>query len=294
MFLDKLREHKMVMDIIPGNHDTFYKSTNELSALVEILQHYTDVVNLHMDPTVLDFDGLGIAMLPWINPENYDESLDFISNTSAPILGAHLELAGFDMMRGIAAPSHGMDARVFDKFEMVMSGHYHTKSTKGNVHYLGTPLEQTWADCNDPKYFHILDTATRELKPVQNTITLYHKVAYDDSEASDDIGGELAKCNFGSLKDTFVRVIVKTKKKPKMFDGFIDLLTSVSPFDLKVVENFEEYQSTNVADTNIEVTDTVTLLNTYVDSVVTDLDRGRLKSKLSALWTEAQNIDVVS
>ena len=79
-----------------------------------------------------------------------------------------------------------------------------------------------------------------------------------------------------------------------MFDRFIDRLVSVSPFDLKVVENFEEYQSANVDDEKVEVGDTVTLLNTYVDSVQTDLDRDRLKSMLSALWTEAQNIDVIS
>jgi len=294
MFLDKLREHKMVMDIIPGNHDTFYKSTNELSGLVEILQHYTDVVNLHQDPTVIDLDGLQMALLPWINPENYAESMDFVSKTAAPIIGAHLELAGFDMMRGIAAPSHGMDRSLFNRFEMVLTGHYHTKSTQDNVYYLGTPLEQTWADCNDAKYFHVLDTETRKLEPIQNTITLYHKVVYDDTNASSDIIGELDKCDFSSLKNTYVRVIVKTKKNPLMFDRFIDRLVSVSPFDLKVVENFEEYQSANVDDEKVEVGDTVTLLNTYVDSVQTDLDRDRLKSMLSALWTEAQNIDVIS
>jgi len=177
---------------------------------------------------------------------------------------------------------------------MVLTGHYHTKSTQDNVYYLGTPLEQTWADCNDAKYFHVLDTETRKLEPIQNTITLYHKVVYDDTNASSDIIGELDKCDFSSLKNTYVRVIVKTKKNPLMFDRFIDRLVSVSPFDLKVVENFEEYQSANVDDEKVEVGDTVTLLNTYVDSVQTDLDRDRLKSMLSALWTEAQNIDVIS
>ena len=33
-FLDQLRKRGMSMDIIPGNHDTFYKNTNELINLI--------------------------------------------------------------------------------------------------------------------------------------------------------------------------------------------------------------------------------------------------------------------
>ena len=40
IFLDQIRKRGMSMDIIPGNHDTFYKNTNELNSLKECLGHY--------------------------------------------------------------------------------------------------------------------------------------------------------------------------------------------------------------------------------------------------------------
>ena len=39
VYLDRLREDGIHMDIIPGNHDVFYKNTNELCSLKELLGH---------------------------------------------------------------------------------------------------------------------------------------------------------------------------------------------------------------------------------------------------------------
>ena len=39
IFLEELRKRGMSMDIIPGNHDTFYKNTNDLNSLKELLGH---------------------------------------------------------------------------------------------------------------------------------------------------------------------------------------------------------------------------------------------------------------
>ena len=293
MFIDRLREEGMTMDLIPGNHDVFYKNTNNLNSLTEILSHYDDVIKLHMDPTVVSYDGLDIGLLPWINEENYEECIDFIKSVKAPFLGGHLELAGFDMMKGVQASSHGMASDIFSRFELVMSGHYHTKSAKGNIHYLGTPYELTWADCDDPKYFHVIDTKTRELTPVRNKITIYNRMRYDDVASSDDVAAELKKIDFDSVSGSYIKVVVVNKKNPFLFDKYIDEIVARNPFDLKIVENFDEYLSDNVGEESLELTDTITLLNTYVDSVQTDLDRDRIKNKLQELYVEAQTLDAL-
>lgn len=293
MFLKRLEEFDMTMDIIPGNHDVAYKNTNDLCSLVETLQHYSDRVNLHMNPTVLDYDGLRIALIPWINVENHDEIMSFIEKADAPFLGGHLELAGFEMMRGIISSSSAMSAKTFSRFEVVMSGHYHTRSSRDNIHYLGTPFELTWSDCEDPKYFHVIDTNTRDLIPIKNPITIYNRLTYDDLKSGSDIQEELAKYDFSSVSNSFIKVIVRNKKNPYLFDKYLGMIMDQNPFDLKVVENFEEYLSENVENSDIEATDTMSLLNTYIDGVETELDKNRIKNRLHELYIEAQNSDAL-
>src|SRR5210317_1494613 len=146
-FLDKLRNNCMVMDIIPGNHDTYYKNTNDLNSLKELLGHFMNEIHIIMKPTVMDYDGFKFALLPWITQENYEESMNFVKNCKADWLGGHLELNGFNLMRGVVN-THGMDHKLFDRFERVLSGHFHTKSERDNVTYLGTQLEFFWSDAH--------------------------------------------------------------------------------------------------------------------------------------------------
>lgn len=295
MFLDKLVEYGMSMDIILGNHDVYFKSTNELSATVSLLSKYPEIVTIIEDPTIVEYDSFPIAFLPWVNPTNEQASLEFVESASskASMLLGHLELGGFEMMRGgiLSSTSHGMPATLFKRFETVLSGHFHTKSTRGNVTYLGTQFELTWSDCNDHKYFHILDTAKREIEPIRNPNTLFNKIKYDDSSTGDDITGVLdAMGDFSFIEGTFVKVIVESKKNPYLFDKFINRLMKFSPHDLKIIEAMDEYLSENISDANLELTDTLTLLNTYVEAVDTTLDKGIIVKKLAALYNEAQTI----
>ena len=286
VFLEPLRDNGITMDIIPGNHDVFYKNTNELCSLKELLGYFTTNVNIIMKPTVLDYDGLGVAVIPWINNANYKEYTDFIANCKAPMLGAHLELLGFDMYKGMPNP-HGMTADLFKRFEMVMSGHFHTKSNKGNVHYLGSQMEFTWSDVDDPKFFHILDTETREITPVRNPITMFEKIVYNDEKI------DYNSIDVEQYRHKFIKVLVVNKTDLYQFDKFIDRLQSIELHELKIAENFEEFVGSSVDDDKVSLEDTKDLLDTYVDAVETDLDKDNIKMKLRELYTEAQNIEVV-
>ena len=129
MFLNKLREHQITMDIILGNHDTYYKNTNDLNSLKELLGHYMDEVNIIHEPTTMNYDGLDFALVPWINPNNEKKSIEFIKNTPAIYLGGHFDILGFEMIKGVES-THGLDPSIFDRFHGVYSGHYHVKSSK--------------------------------------------------------------------------------------------------------------------------------------------------------------------
>ena len=285
-FLEPLRENGMSMDIIPGNHDVYYKNTNELCSLKELLGYFTNNVNIIMKPTVLDYDGCKIAVLPWINKSNYEEYTKWAMTCNASILGAHLELKGFDMMPGMPNP-HGMNADIFSRFESVFSGHFHTKSSRDNVDYLGAQFEMTWADVDDPKYFHILDTETREIEAIRNPITIFKKVVYDDSKTDYD------KVDVSQFEKQFIKLIVINKNDLYMFDKFIDRLQSIDTYELKIAESFDEYLGESVNDEKISLEDTTELLDSYVEAVDTDLDKEHIKVELRKLYTEAQNLEVV-
>ena len=284
-FLSKLREYGIHMDIIPGNHDTYYKNTNELNALKELLGHYMGEVTIHMEPKVLDLQGFNFAMLPWICQENYDRSMEFINTCKADWLGGHLELAGFDVMRGVQS-HHGLNHKIFSRFERVLSGHFHVGSQQDNVYYLGTQMEFFWSDAGDEKGFHVLDTETRELTKVTNPHTLFERIVYDDTKADYSI------YDTSHLDGKFVKIVVINKSDLFTFDRFVDRIQNQRIHDLKIAENFNEFMGENVEDEGISVEDTTELLDSYVDAVDTDLDKDKLKVSMRNLLTEAQTLEV--
>lgn len=286
-FLEPMCDLGMTMDIIPGNHDVVYKNTNELCSLKELLGYFLENVNIVMQPKVMNYDGCNVALLPWINPENYAESMKFVETCNASILGGHLELNGFDMMKGVQ--SHGgMDPALFSRFEQVWSGHFHTKSKKGNIHYLGTQFEMTWADEGDWKYFHVFDTATRELHEIRNPHEIYCKFIYNDARLDPDT------IDITDAKGKFVKVVVANKTDFFKFDRFIDRLQKQDPFELKIAESYDEFSGDRISSDAVDaITDTATLMDTYVDAVETELNKDTIKIKLRELYAEAQNLEAV-
>jgi DNA repair exonuclease SbcCD nuclease subunit len=285
MFLVKLREYGITMDIIPGNHDTYFKNTNELNSLKELLGHYMNEVNIIMEPTVVDYAGYHVALCPWIAPDNEEKSLRFIQTTTAPLLAGHFEISGFDMNVGI--PCHaGLKVDIFEKFDKVISGHFHTRSTQGNISYLGSQMEFFWSDVDDPKFFHVLDTDTGTIEAVRNPITLFKKIIYDDSKH------DYLSYPLDDIDEKFIKVVVVNKTDTFTFDRFIDRIQNRKIYELKIAENFNEFIGENVDDESISVEDTHQLLNTYVDAVDTDLDKDRIKSEMNSLMIEAQSLEI--
>lgn len=287
IFLDKLREYGIHMDIIPGNHDCYFKNTNDLNSLKELQGHYMNEVSIIEEPRIMNYDGMEMGLVPWMNNENEEECMRFLRNTTAQIIGGHFEIAGMEMDRGIVC-KEGMDRGIFERFELVMSGHFHAKSTYQNIQYLGSQMEFFWNDCGDKKHFHVFDTSTRELTPVHNPVTIYEKIYYDHEKLGDWKFKDLRH-----LDNKFVKVIVINKGNALEFERFIDRVQQQKIHELKIAEDFKDFLGENVNDDNIKVDDTQTLVYDYIDNVNTDLDKDRIKQEISELMTEAQTLEVV-
>lgn len=293
-FLEEIRSRGMKMDILPGNHDTAYKNSIDLCSLVEVLRHYKDCITIHMEPTVISYNGLDIGLVPWIAQENKDACLSFIQNAKCSIITGHFALGGFKYIANSGIKSEGYDPSMFSKYEMVLSGHYHTKSSKGNVHYLGSQYQFNWGDVDDRKFFHVLDTETRELSPIENTNKIFNKFYYNDENAKiveDIIDREIH--THENVFNKYVRIIVQRKNDFHLFDKFVDRIKSFDPFDLNIIENFE-LSITDDKDNDAPIEDTSTLIDNYVDNILeTDLNKERIKAFLQELYTEASMIDTL-
>lgn len=281
-FFDELQKRDIDVYMIPGNHDTYFKNTNEVNSPELLLSEY-DNITLIEEPTDLEFDGTKVLMMPWICGENYERCTNHIKDTDSKVCFGHFEFSGYDMYRGIPN-AHGMDPSLFGDFNLVVSGHFHHRHSRGNITYMGNPYEITWADFEDPRGFAVFDTKKESLEYVNNPFKMFHKLYYNDSE--DNCIAD--NFNFETVKNSCVKLVVTKKTDFQKFDAFVDKLYSCNLVELKILEDFSEFEDEAIGeDMNIE--DTMSLLKEYVDSVETDLNKERLKALLQNLYVEAQD-----
>jgi len=272
---DPIKERGIKLHLIVGNHDSYYKNTNDINGVDLLLREY-DNVTVYSEPTEVLLDNLKVLFIPWINQENEKLSLNTIKKTTCRCAMGHLELQGFRVNRQILM-EHGLESKLFEKFETVFSGHYHTRSDNGTVFYLGNPYEMFWNDVNDPRGFHIFDTETLEHVPVNNPNRLFYNIYYEDTDHQ----------TFDSREYTnkIVKVIVRKKSDSKKFEKFIDKLYSSNVADLKVVENFTIQESEDFE--AFESEDTLSILNRYIQEAEIDLDKSTIRKVITEVYQEA-------
>jgi calcineurin-like phosphoesterase family protein len=88
----------MEVHCIVGNHDTYFKNTNEVNSPKELFGSRYPDFHIYDTPVELTFDNTKIAMIPWINKGNEQKSIDFINQTDATILAGHFELEGYQVI----------------------------------------------------------------------------------------------------------------------------------------------------------------------------------------------------
>lgn len=278
MWFDPLRDRNITLDIIVGNHCTAFKNTNEVNSPDLLLREYENV-RVYADPQDIEIGGLKIAMLPWICSGNFNQCMDYLDSTRAQILFGHLEIAGFEMYKGHPS-DHGFDSKLFSKFDMVFSGHFHHKSTRGNISYLGAPYEMNWSDWNDPRGFHIFDTETRELEFIENPYKMFIKLDYDDVRNSTEEQLDIPD----SVSGTYVKVQVKQKTNPVLFDMYIDKLENMGLQSLQINDTHEIIIEEDDSPEDAEKEeDTLSLLGRVVDKIE---DNRINKKNLSTFLTD--------
>jgi DNA repair exonuclease SbcCD nuclease subunit len=291
MFFDELAKRNIQVHMLAGNHDTYFKNTNDVNSVDLLLREYDNVNVIDTPQTIhLNYGDVGsdVCMIPWICPENYQQCLDEIENTSSDICMGHFEIAGFAMHKGM--PSlEGLNRELFRRFDSVFSGHYHHRSTNDNITYLGNPYELTWQDYNDPRGFHLFDFSTRSLEFVVNPNVMFHRIVYNDKEESIT---EINNKDLTKFTNTYVKVVVINKTNPYLFDKFMSKLYDVNPIDVTIAEDFTDLTEGVEDDMIDQAEDTMTIIGKYVDGINEEhIDNEKLKTVMKELYVEALNLE---
>jgi len=126
--------------ILVGNHDLFYREKREIHSMI-VGSEFPNII-LVDEPVV---EG-NVALVPWLVEEEWKE----LSNIKTKYLFGHLELPGFKMNAQVEMPDHGtLNADHFKHQELVFSGHFHKRQTKGKVNYIGNPFGHNYSDVWD-------------------------------------------------------------------------------------------------------------------------------------------------
>jgi DNA repair exonuclease SbcCD nuclease subunit len=228
--------------IICGNHDAYFRNTNELNSL----QTIDKFKNIHIinSPTII-YDKIGLC--PW--------STDY-RELKCPILIGHFDIKDFKMNDNTTS-FKGEEISSFKDFEIVISGHYHTYSKKGNIVYIGNMYGHNFNDVNASRGFHIFDDETLELEFVEFKDAPKFIHVFDMDLNEEQIKGNIIKIYF-------------TKEYSEM--DILDFLTRVNSLNpLQVDVNYSRIEMEDVKmDIPEEIFSTLDekqLFLTYLDKI---------------------------
>lgn len=261
MFFDKLRNMNAKMYIIVGNHDIYLRDSNDINSPQEILSSYNNINVLTNPFKYVVNEKISILLVPWINKENANIVYETIKKSNSEICMGHFEFKGFKFNKTTTS-EHGMGTKLFEKFDAVYSGHFHTKSSKGNIHYLGSPTQHTWMDVNEDKGFHVLDTETMQIEFIKNPYNLYEIVGYSDNFN-----------DFESLKNKYVRVNPNGVESKTDLESFISNIEKYA-YEVNVIENSYNNDLSFTVDTDSEeITseDTTSIMKNYILGITDDI-----------------------
>lgn len=282
MLFDPAAEAGLNIYMIVGNHDVALRNSNRVNS-PKLLLTYHNITLWDENPATYFLDGLKVGFVPWICEENQQEVKEFLEKTDAGVIFGHFDINGFEMMPGVIC-EEGLDPNIFKRFNTVITGHYHTKASSGNIHYLGVQYQMDWGDYGSQKGFHVFDTDTLKLTFVPNPHEMFIKLFYDDKsqKPNKDLSGK------------YLKIIVKDKKDSYKLEKYIDAVLEQHPEDLQVLEqDITVVEESTQSEEGMTTKSTVTILKEFVNKLngITDEAKVKVDSVLQDLYSEAQDVD---
>lgn len=282
-YYQKLLNMEKTVYSIVGNHTAYYKNTNRVNTLKLLLNDFENVY-ICEEPEICRINEKDVLLMPWINEENKEVAFDLLKEKHEYCFG-HLEINGFEMYKGHVHSEGEFDINIFKNVEHVFSGHFHHRSKKGNIMYLGNPYQLTWGDYGDTRGFHLLNFKTGELKFIANPYNMFHTIKYDEN---------FKKIDYEQYRDSYVKVICNKKGSQLKFETFMKKLLQHNPIDVITIENENVFEYDDIND-EFEEENTIEICKNTVRKYVEENDISfgiKLENKLLNLFHKAEKEEI--
>jgi len=159
-FITLSRKSKEVF-ILAGNHDLYYKENRIENVNFRFLRFDpnsdSSIAPVHIinDITESKIDGKDCLFIPWIDSlENKKRSIDVMNMKKYDIIFGHFDLVGLYGTSVVDDIAFGDD--VFPDDTMILSGHFHRRTERGKVLYVGSVINSTFNDVGNVKGIHVI------------------------------------------------------------------------------------------------------------------------------------------
>jgi len=275
--------------ILVGNHDLYYKENELMNVNCRFLESKN--IRIVYEMGVLNIQDKQCLFIPWIDsPESKSDALNQLIHPHDIVFG-HLDTVG---LYGAKVQDELMFA--LDDFgpnKNIVSGHFHKRSDRGDIKYIGAVINQTFNDVGDTKGYMTFNKKN-EIKffegicPKFEYITIPNSTAFlKGFELSSDTEKEAIKAR---INGNIIKLILneyggENDELFKIFQGMTPLEISVTYNRVSFEEEVEGEEFSGF-DNKSEILD---IIFEYVVKVEHKLPEGVSQKDINTLITKKHN-----
>ena len=261
-FFETLKDYNIIITV--GNHDCFYKDRADVNS-TSILTGWPNITVVDTVQYTSQFNKK-IAYIPW--------ATDIESIEPSDIIFGHFELNSF-YHNNYKMCAHGIPTtNILKKGKCIITGHFHKTEYRsydeGQILYVGSPYQQTFADVNCVNGCYIFDIKELKIKEfIENTISPKHlKIKLSDCTTG--------IINISKLKEivpnNIISLIIDKQVTPEQANLFASKLRTLNPFSLRVDFNYSQQNllGNNNSDIDFTAVDICKTIEEFVNTL--DLD----------------------
>lgn len=260
---------------IVGNHDCFYNSQTDVNSP----SMFFDIIkgkNIQLITEPYHDKESGSWFFPWMEKQKIVDLIVGEDLRSRYLFG-HLDVLNFEYQKGIMS-TKGISLKQFENFGQVFSGHFHRRSKKENVDYVGSLIPINFSEMDIPHGFYVLEESAGKYEFIDSNTNIFMKLVYREGTPIEvpSVGGKI------------VKVVAIDVVDDARFKKFLETVESQSPLEVKVVNVEVDKPASSESIEEIDELNMEKLFQIAVDETETVLDRDTLKSFLNRVYDEAR------